>query len=45
MIALEDKGKTISEAVRNVTKKGSRENIYSHVALVVIGETLAREKS
>ncbi|WP_088068009.1 Ger(x)C family spore germination protein [Gottfriedia luciferensis] len=45
IISLEDKGKTISEAARNVTKKGSRTNIYSHIALVVIGETLAREKS
>ncbi|MEE6449326.1 Ger(x)C family spore germination protein [Gottfriedia acidiceleris] len=45
VIALEEKGRTISEAARNVSKKGSRTNIYSHVALVIIGETLAKEKS
>lgn len=45
IISLEDKGRTISEAARNVTKKVSRSNIYSHVALVVIGENLARDKS
>jgi spore germination protein KC len=45
VIALDDKGRTILEAVRNVSKKGSRQNIYSHVALIVIGETLAKEKS
>jgi spore germination protein KC len=45
IVALTDKGRTISEAARNVTKKISRPNIYSHVALVVIGETLAKEKS
>ncbi|MGG0175874.1 Ger(x)C family spore germination protein [Gottfriedia acidiceleris] len=45
VIALDAKGRTISEAVRNVSKKGSRQNIYSHVALVIIGETLAKENS
>ncbi|PGL72928.1 Ger(x)C family spore germination protein [Bacillus sp. AFS055030] len=45
VIALMEKGRTISEAARNISKKGSRSNIYSHVALVIIGETLAKEKS
>ncbi|MGG2064169.1 Ger(x)C family spore germination protein [Bacillus sp. S14(2024)] len=38
-------GKTISEAARNSSKQISRQNIYSHVALVVIGETLAAKES
>ncbi|MEH7609923.1 Ger(x)C family spore germination protein [Gottfriedia acidiceleris] len=45
VIALEQKGRTISEAARNITKSVSRSNIYSHVALVVIGEKLAKEKT
>ncbi|MEH7454086.1 Ger(x)C family spore germination protein [Gottfriedia acidiceleris] len=45
VIALEQKGRTISEAARNATKSVSRSNIYSHVALVVIGEKLAKEKT
>ncbi len=45
IIALVEKGRTISEAARLVTKRISRPNIYSHVALVVIGEKLAKEKS
>jgi spore germination protein KC len=45
VISLEQKGRTISEAARNVTKSVSRSNIYSHVALVVIGENLAKEKT
>ncbi|XZF76203.1 Ger(x)C family spore germination protein [Bacillus sp. AL-1R] len=45
IVSLEQKGRTISEAARNVTKSISRSNIYSHVALVVIGENLAKKKS
>ncbi|PET77007.1 hypothetical protein CN514_01620 [Bacillus sp. AFS001701] len=45
VISIEQKGRTISEAARNVTKSVSRSNIYSHVALVVIGENLAKEKT
>ncbi|MFF3022001.1 Ger(x)C family spore germination protein [Gottfriedia sp. NPDC057948] len=45
VISLEQKGRTISEAARNITKSVSRSNIYSHVALVVIGENLAKNKS
>ncbi|WP_165347277.1 Ger(x)C family spore germination protein [Gottfriedia acidiceleris] len=45
VIAFDEKGRTISEAARNVSKKVSRTNIYSHVTLVIIGETLAKEKS
>ncbi|XRG78413.1 Ger(x)C family spore germination protein [Rossellomorea sp. GAMAL-10_SWC] len=45
VISLAQKGRTISEAARNVTKSVSRSNIYSHVALVVIGEKLAKEKT
>ncbi|UPM54197.1 Ger(x)C family spore germination protein [Gottfriedia acidiceleris] len=45
VISLEQKGRTISEAARNITKSVSRSNIYSHVALVVIGENLAKKKS
>ncbi|WP_129689715.1 Ger(x)C family spore germination protein [Gottfriedia acidiceleris] len=45
IISVQEKGRTISEAARNVTKSVSRSNIYSHVALVVIGEKLAKEKS
>lgn len=45
VISLEQKGRTISEAARNITKSVSRSNIYSHVALVVIGEKLAKEKT
>ena len=45
IVALSDKGRTISEAARKVTKKVSRPNVYSHVALVIIGEALAKEKS
>lgn len=45
IISLEEKGRTISEAARNVTKSVSRSNIYSHVALVIIGEKLAKEKT
>lgn len=40
-----EKGRTISEAARKVTKKFSRTNIYSQVQLIVIGEKLAKEKS
>ncbi|WP_088012506.1 Ger(x)C family spore germination protein [Gottfriedia acidiceleris] len=45
IVSVQQKGRTISEAARNVTKSVSRSNIYSHVALVVIGENLAKEKS
>ncbi|PEJ58489.1 hypothetical protein CN692_09465 [Bacillus sp. AFS002410] len=45
IISLQDKGRTISEAARNITRSVSRSNIYSHVALVVIGEKLAKEKT
>jgi len=45
VISIVEKGRTISEAARNVTKSVSRSNIYSHVALVVIGEKLAKEKT
>jgi len=45
IISLVETGRTISEAARKVTKRVSRPNIYSHVALVAIGETLAREES
>ncbi|MEE6451453.1 Ger(x)C family spore germination protein [Gottfriedia acidiceleris] len=45
IVSLVEKGRTISEAARNATKSVSRSNIYSHVALVVIGENLAKEKS
>ncbi|MFY0758786.1 Ger(x)C family spore germination protein [Metabacillus dongyingensis] len=41
---IEGKGKTISEAARNSSKKISRTNIYSHLTAVVISEELAREK-
>jgi len=40
-----EKGRTISEAARLASKKISRTNIYSHVNLVAIGETLAKESS
>jgi len=45
IISLVETGRTISEAARKMTKRVSRGNIYSHVALVAIGETLAREES
>ncbi|WP_088072609.1 Ger(x)C family spore germination protein [Gottfriedia luciferensis] len=45
VIAIEEDGRTISEAARNITKRVSRTNIYSHVALVVIGENLAKIKT
>lgn len=45
IVSVQQKGRTISEAARNITKSVSRSNIYSHVALVVIGEKLAKEKS
>lgn len=45
IISLVETGRTISEAARKVTKRVSRPNIYSHVALVVVSETLAREES
>lgn len=45
IIALTDKGRTISEAARRVTKRVSRPNIYSHVALIVVGENLAKAES
>jgi spore germination protein KC len=45
VIALSEKGRTISEAARRVTKRVSRPNIYSHVALFIIGEKLASEES
>ena len=45
IISLVETGRTISEAARKVTKRVSRANVYSHVALVAIGETLAKEES
>ncbi|PEJ56157.1 MULTISPECIES: Ger(x)C family spore germination protein [unclassified Bacillus (in: firmicutes)] len=45
VIALVEKGRTISEAARKLSKSNSRINIYSHVSLIVIGETLAKEES
>lgn len=45
IISLVEKGRTVSEAARKVTKRVSRPNVYSHVALVVVGETLAKEES
>ncbi|MGX6441796.1 Ger(x)C family spore germination protein [Neobacillus sp. K501] len=38
-------GKTLSEAARNSSKVFSRQNVYSHIQLVIIGEHLARKES
>jgi spore germination protein KC len=44
VIGYSDTGKTLSEAARNSTKKFSRQNVYSQVALVLVGEDLATKK-
>jgi spore germination protein KC len=44
IMQLEGKGRTLSEAARNSSKSFSRQIIYSHLALIVISEELAREK-
>src|SRR5262249_12623507 len=38
-------GKTISEAARNSSNLYARQNIYSHIELVIIGEQLAKKES
>ncbi|PEL08407.1 hypothetical protein [Bacillus sp. AFS017336] len=45
VISVVAKGRTISEAARLSSRKNSRTNIYSHVALVALGETLVKKKS
>lgn len=45
VLSYKDTGKTISEAARNSSKRFSRQNIYSHIALIVIGEQLAKKES
>ena len=44
VIGYSDTGKTLSEAARNSTRKFSRQNVYSQVALLLIGEDLATKK-
>jgi len=44
VIGYSDTGKTLSEAARNSTRKFSRQNVYSQVALVLVGEDLATKK-
>ncbi|MEH7481062.1 Ger(x)C family spore germination protein [Neobacillus drentensis] len=38
-------GKTLSEAAMNTSNVISRQNIYSHIELVIIGEKLAKKES
>lgn len=45
IVAYTGTGKTLSEASRYAAKKIPREHIYSHIALVVIGEQLAKKES
>ncbi|SFC96294.1 spore germination protein KC [Bacillus sp. OV322] len=43
VVVFSSKGKTISEAARKSTERFSRENDYSHIAIIMIGEELARK--
>ena len=45
VVSLKTIGKTISEAAANSAKLLSRENIYSHIELLIIGEQLAKKES
>ncbi|MFC7370238.1 Ger(x)C family spore germination protein [Fictibacillus iocasae] len=44
VISIVGRGRTITEAARNISKKFSREITYSQIALLVIGENLARKQ-
>jgi len=45
VINYKSSGKTLSEAAENASNIFSRQNIYSHIQLVLIGEQLAKKES